>query len=180
MSGATGTTNVFRANSLYDPDMTGVGSQPANFDRWMNIYDHYTVIGAKMTVQYAPTTTTDQNPGYVGIYLSDDGLFTSTASVSSLMEQKKNADFPRIIGFGEQIPDPLVMYFSAKKFFGKPVNTIIGDGTYRGTSSANPTEGAFFELYQKAVGGNTPGTFNYLVTIDYIAVLTEPKEDEDA
>lgn len=180
MTGGVGQVHVFRANSLYDPDSTGTGSQPANFDRWMAVYDHYTVLGARITVRHSPTSTTDQAPAYTGILLSDDGTSSSGMTVSTIMEQSGQRTYPRILGLVNDINRSLSLNFSASKFFGKTKASLIGDGTYRGTSLANPTEQAYFEIYQKPVGGNTPGVFNYMVIIDYIAVLTEKKVDEDA
>lgn len=173
-------TYVFRANSLFDPDLTGVGEQPANFGRWMAVYDHYTVVGSKIRVMYAPTTSTNALTAYCGIYLSDDGTSAAAMTSYDIMEQSKNRSMNKVIGIPSSRIPWITKTFSAKKFFGKPNSTMIGDGTYRGTDATNPTEGAYFELYTKSVGGNTPGTFNFMVYIDYIAVLTEAKEDEDA
>ena len=35
-----------------DPNHTGVGHQPLYFDQLMTIYNHYIVIGAKITVKF--------------------------------------------------------------------------------------------------------------------------------
>lgn len=35
---------VFRANSIFDPDFTGIGHQPAMRDLWTSQYDFYTVL----------------------------------------------------------------------------------------------------------------------------------------
>lgn len=41
---------VYRINSLYDPDVTGVGGQPDGFDEVNDLYSRYTVLAAKWTV----------------------------------------------------------------------------------------------------------------------------------
>jgi len=38
---------VFKANSLFDPDLTGVGHQPTYFDQLAAIYSQYCVLGCK-------------------------------------------------------------------------------------------------------------------------------------
>lgn len=50
--GLTGGTNVwqFSANSLYDPDTTGIGHQPMYFDNYSSVYWRYRVNYAKVTV----------------------------------------------------------------------------------------------------------------------------------
>lgn len=58
--GAAGITanNAFAANSMYDPNVTGVGYQPCGFDEAMAFFYHFTVTAAKITVQFL---NSDQN-----------------------------------------------------------------------------------------------------------------------
>lgn len=64
-------------------------------------------------------------------------------------------------------------YFSAKKFFG--TKNIVGKDLYRGSTSASPTEEAYFQIWVASIAGGDPTTMNFLLEIEYIAVLTEPK-----
>lgn len=50
--GAGGTYYVFRGNSVYDPDYTGVGHQPHFFDQISPLYEYYQVLKVKMTATY--------------------------------------------------------------------------------------------------------------------------------
>lgn len=43
-------TRVFRGNSLFDPDYTGVGVQPYGYDQMCAIYNRYYVYASKITV----------------------------------------------------------------------------------------------------------------------------------
>lgn len=42
----------FRLNSLYDPDLTGVGGQPVAFDQYALIYSKYLVFGGSWSVTF--------------------------------------------------------------------------------------------------------------------------------
>jgi len=44
-------SQVFRANSLFDPDLTGTGHQPNSFDQIAAIYGTYCVTASRATVQ---------------------------------------------------------------------------------------------------------------------------------
>jgi len=45
------TTHAFRMNNIYDPDATGTGHQPRHFDMLAEVYNYYTVRGAKITAK---------------------------------------------------------------------------------------------------------------------------------
>ncbi len=48
--GIQGATHVFRMNSLFDPDLTGIGEQPMGFDQWKQFYTNYQVLGSSIKV----------------------------------------------------------------------------------------------------------------------------------
>jgi len=172
----------FRANSLYDPDKTGVGHQPSNFDPLMTMYDHYTVIGSKIKITPVTDNNVDRFPAYVGIYTADKSSLATmyaTGGISNVFEQRRNNKFKHVTGEGGELSNPnnksLTSYWSAKKFFGKPTKTMIGNDLYRGSASTSPTENALWEVYAASVIANDPGQTQLLVEIEYIAVLTEAK-----
>jgi hypothetical protein len=41
---------VYRWNSLYDPNYTGVGGQPTGFDQWATLYNNYEVVASSIKV----------------------------------------------------------------------------------------------------------------------------------
>lgn len=176
-------TNAFSANGMYDPNITGTGHQPSNYDIWMGttansgLYDHYCVLGSRITVEYHPTSTNQVVPAYMGVLLSDTGTRVSTLTgVQDLFEQrlvKRSRADPGLVQISNK---PWVSCnFSARKFFGKSKQAILGDDEYRGVYNANPSDQAYFELYAATIGGNDPGNIHCLVTIEYVAVLSEPR-----
>ncbi len=85
-SGATPAAQVFRINSLFDPNLTGVGHQPNYFDQLTAVYGQYVVLAARAEARI----TNENNTGNimarcVGLY-SDQN--TSTQSVENLMESR--------------------------------------------------------------------------------------------
>lgn len=173
-SGVTG-SYVFSANGMYDPDITGTGHQPSNFDRWMAVYDHYTVVGSKIKVSYTPTIATTIVPGIFGVLLTDAGNEATSLIQENLLEQPRVKYSRKVLGMptANSMPATVVKRFSSKRFFG--VKPLGGGKTFQGSASANPTEGAFYEVFVCPIDGNDPGNMALTVVIDYIAVLTEPK-----
>lgn len=68
--------HVFRANSVFDPDLTGVGHQPRGFDEMNLFYERWRVVGSKIKVYGAGVQSDDM---YVGVFnggLENSMLFT--------------------------------------------------------------------------------------------------------
>ncbi len=54
----TGTQQIMRLNSLFDPDSTGVGHQPLGFDQIAALYNRYRVLKTRWRVTFGPETGT--------------------------------------------------------------------------------------------------------------------------
>lgn len=50
----------FRVNSIFDPNLTGIGHQPLGHDEWQLFYNRYRVRGMKYRVTFTNTSATDQ------------------------------------------------------------------------------------------------------------------------
>lgn len=163
--------HIFRANSLFDPDQSGLGHQPYGFDQLMQWYDHYTVIGSKMTARPIPVGTPNVTPGVALIHLSDT-LVQPFSSVDHMLESPGNS---RWVTTGANPQNPMQRAvrkgFSMRKFFNKK----LGEDDMQGTIASNPAEHAYFILMHGDISGNDPSPYTFQVTIDYIAVFTEPK-----
>jgi hypothetical protein len=46
----------YRGNSCFDPDYTGVGSQPNGFDQWSQFYNTYVVLSSEIVVEFLAGT----------------------------------------------------------------------------------------------------------------------------
>lgn len=171
-------TNVFRANSLFDPNSSGAGHQPSNYDRLSAIYDRYTVIGSKCTVTLAPLVS-NQNPGLIAVKLSEAGTDLTTihgsGGIAAVLEQPRiSRSYVNTATINGPTMRPLKVGFSAKKFFG--VKNVVGEEPYTADINANPAEMAYFEVAVISGDDSTdPGAFNLYVQVDYIAKMTEPK-----
>lgn len=178
-SSGTLAVHEFRANGMFDPDRSGVGHQPKGFDEWMNVYQHFSVIKSHITVTpVIPTTTTNEIPGYYGIFTASDfGEVAAVGSVTEVMESYQGqthgiAGFHSNMG-SRKISPQLSKYFDAKQFFG--VKNVVGESQYRGNASSDPSEQAYFTVWYGAMLGNDPAQADFLVEIEYVAVMSERK-----
>lgn len=167
----------WRANSVFDPNLSGTGHQPMGFDQWSEIYERYTVVGSKINVQYAPIAVSSVAPGFFGVSLYNlSGQLTSVyaGNVDAIMESKLSGYTSTMAGNANStaIVTSLTRRFSAKKFFGKA--NVLDDPDLGAVNTNNPANSAYFGVWYASSGGNDPGIANFKVMIDYIVLWHEP------
>lgn len=156
--------NVFAANGIFDPDITGVGHQPMWRDNYAAIYDQYMVIGSKITVKFANTSTTV--PALCGVVGDDDTSIS--ANVDSLMELNNSVHSLASCAGGNVVT--LTQTFEPMKMFG--VNAK-DDGTIATSITANPTEIWCFGVWVASADQASTCTVSVSVEIDYTVKFTE-------
>lgn len=163
-------TYVFSLNGLYDPDITGTGHQPIGFDQIMPLYDHYHVIGAKYKVTFANTDTTKQ--ALVACQIKDTN--TTSQNFDEIVENGRTKYATLGVEASGQSTRTISGGVNLSKFFGRKV---LQGSKYGGTIAGNPADGCFLHLH---VGPSAHLEDNFpvlmCVQIDYIAILTEPKQ----
>lgn len=158
--------HVFSANGLFDPDITGVGHQPRGFDQLMTLYDHYVVIGSRITVFIQPVGTTSSTVW--GIVLKDDS--TTTNNADNLLEESFVSY--KMAAPGSE-PIALVQQFN-NNFLGysKP----LGVTELEGIATANPTEQAYYHVFGYSPSATDEASVSIQVRIEYQVMLIEPNQ----
>jgi len=168
-SGST-SNYYFSCNGLYDPDITGTGTQPLYFDTMTSIYDHYAVIGSKAKITIWPAGTTATESLRVILNIDDDAAGAGT-NMDGIAQQKG-----AVQGFtGGLNPTKLVLTndWSAKKYF---AGSTLANTELQGTASANPTEQSYYRITYRAADGVSTVNFYISVEITYIAIWKELKD----
>ena len=164
---ATIASYQFRANDVYDPDYSGAGHQPLGFDQYSQLYEHFTVLGSKITVTAA---TSGSVPVVIGITKDSDA--TRTTSFDTIQEQPDTCWKVHTPGSPAK---QLSCRLSAKKWFNKLA--VKDSDRLQGTNLASPEEVVFYHLWAKGLSASVdPSAIDCNITIDYIVLWTEPKE----
>lgn len=166
-AGATLGTYSFACNGMYDPNITGVGHQPYYYDQMSALYDHYHVIGAKITVKFIPTTASA--PMLCGVFINDDSTVTPT-NIDTLCENS-NARWRTTDLAGDIVT--FNIKWSAKKAFG---GAVMANNSLQGEVGSNPTELQTFQVFLQHVDKVTNVSANLEVAIQYIAIWHELKD----
>jgi len=174
--GGSAVSLFFRANGPYDPEYAVGGHQPMGFDQMSLLYNHYVVLGSKVTATFTPRIANTSGAAVVsGIEITDDAVVT-TVPRHTILEQRKG--LYRTVTTSNNKPFTLSRKFSAKRFFN--VKDVKDNVTRIGApNAALPAEEAFFRIFMMSGDVNVaddPPSFNVLVTVDYIILWSEPKE----
>lgn len=169
----TGGWVAFRANDLFDPSRAAGGHQPMGYDQIMPFYDHFTVLGSRITCKF-DARSSDHTP-IVGVFLSDAD-WPSSSSVyqpDHIIEQGlgRHCILSGSTGSSSTTKN-LRLNFSAKRFFG--VKDPVGDERQKGKITTSPIEQASFVVWMHT-DALTAKSVQVTIQIDYIALLTEPK-----
>ena len=158
--------HIFRANSIHDPNQTGIGHQPYGHDQVAALYNHYVVLGSKITVTYITESTNSINGGVMcGIALKDD---TNVEGNFDTIREAKFSKY-RIVNFNKTAT--LKHWFSSKKFF-----SGFARDKLRTAFGSNPAEEAYYQVYVVGTNAADPSPVNCIVTIDYIVMAEELKD----
>lgn len=163
----------FRANGCFDPDITGAGHQPMGFDQYMLFYNHFKVLGSKITVQgLSQASGTVENDQTI-VSLSLDADTTTITDIRRQIELglcSYQINNPGGSGRGVKLSKT----FSMKKFF---QNRADSDDTLIGNVAADPTEQAVYSLaVANLESADDAAPLAFLITIDYIVQFSEPKQ----
>lgn len=156
-------TKIYRANSIFDPDQSGVGGQPLGRDQWSNFYSRYQVMGSKITVSCQPTVN---HGGNSNIALAPTDTTTAINGVAQLMEQPYSKGC--ILPLASCKPVYLTQYMSTKAKFG--YKDITQEDDLSSVQNGNPAEQWYWTL-GTANFGTDQKSIDFNVKITYYVRL---------
>lgn len=166
---ATGlmSTTCFKCNGLTDPNSQIGGHQPMYFDQFMTVYNHYKVIGSKITVDFIPTDDDIQMPVKIALWVNDDATFNYSWAAALELGLIKN--YLQIGGQSANNRTRLTNTWSLKRFFKDKYNTT----QVTGSATSDPGEVSQYMIGFQAVDEVSMPVYNIVVTIDYIVDFFE-------
>lgn len=136
LSGTTTANNTFRANSCYDPDLTGTGHQPMGYDQWSNFYKRVRVHGAMFKYQFHNSGTKATT---VYMYPSKD---STSALGTAAVEQAMAKTLVVAPATGSDLKT-VTQYVDIRKFVGADIN---GSLDFSHNTGANPSTNLFMQI----------------------------------
>lgn len=147
-TGVLATTQVYRANGLYDPEYTTAGSQPRTFDQYMAMYRQFCVLGSKLTLffEYGAGSSTSVSMA-VSIILKDG--VNAMSDTKNIIEHNRNS-----MKFITAESDKTVM---TKKYSWRVhgAASALEDPNRWGTASQDPQEVWYYHVNAWCPSGGT-------------------------
>lgn len=163
------TEQVFRANSIFDPDRTGVGHQPLGHDQLLPMYERYIVDKLEWKITVPPIGTNNCMMA-VGI-INNLANYNTVPLFTAFCEAPQTTCKP----LGSQIGTIFTGSCNIPPFIGIGHRKYYSEVTYSGTLGAtNP--GETIELHIVTYNSNAIGAINstYSVEITYHAIVYDP------
>jgi len=168
-AGGIAADQVFRLNSLYDVDLTGVGHQPAGFDELMNLYKYYAVVGADCHISFQNTDTSNDSLCVANV----SNFNTATTDVQPIIENGRcNFQWLGIRGSSRDCTD-------MKLAVSIPVETgtkdVLDNQDLWGTSTTDPTNQLYLHVTCQPNSANNAGVVGYVAILTFDVMFFEPK-----
>jgi hypothetical protein len=166
-------TQIFRGNSVYDPDYSGAGSQPNGFDEYAAFYAHYRVHHVKVTAIAVSANATASTPQMLVVAPTNTtSTYTSYADVVGTPYSK----YIMVPNSYQGYQGKLEWEISVKKFFGISEATFRSE-PYSATVTSNPSEQFYIPFYlQDVLSGAGSNAAYVMFKVDYTVEFYERKD----
>lgn len=142
---------VFSFNSLFDPNLTGAGHQPAGFDQLMAIYEQYLVYGVAYKIQGANSEANLE--AIHGVTITDQISANSDPRVNMENGQTQFQCVGRTAG--NKIPT-FSGYVDLAKLHGIDKDSYMRDYDYMGTATTGPPgDGGYLHLWAAPINATS-------------------------
>ncbi len=162
--------NVFRWNSIYDPDFTGVGVSAYAYGTLSALYGKYRVLSARATVEFVNVSTTTPLTCFIVL----NPVTTVGVNIAQILGQR----FVWSRGIGTVSGTASVTHTvsaAVAKIYGAPERQVRDEDDFASITGANPNNGVYMHVGAYANGASA-GAVNLHVRIEYDVVWSLPLE----
>lgn len=158
---------VLSTNGMYDPNITGSGSQPYYFDQLTNLYNDYVVVKSKIRVVLCPDAPVDEKTFLWGVSVAEAPV-VGAANVRKLGERPGNAKVLMGHTRGYPVQEITAHWNASDSIGGKATNQddLMGDWVN------NPVTQNYFIISFQPVDPAVSIRVSIFAEVEYTAVWT--------
>lgn len=158
--------NVFRGNSIFDPDFSGVGGQAMGHDEWAAFYRRYRVVGSSVTVETEARATESVTP--VIVPMNTNTLLSSPQTYLEAAYANKG----QAIRASGDSSSSLYSYMRTNQIRGGPRDLVQYEADLSALMSTNPVQQWYWQVvFYNNGGALTPIEGSATITIKYFVEL---------
>jgi len=156
-------------NSVFDPNLTGIGHQPYGYDQLVDLYNRYRVFRVDYAISAYNSEAAGTTASVIGALPSNEP-FTSSGGVAELMENPRAKYITQINGGGLKV---LRGSISLPSLVGRSKAQYLADDRYQALATSSPAEQAILNIMAGAIsgtsgsGGTATNTMNLSISLVY-------------
>jgi hypothetical protein len=162
----------FSLNSIFDPDASGVGTQPMGYDQLMAFYVRYGVESCRARVRLNPLGTSGTM--YLGGFFLDTDASAGSISLQAFSEKSRGS----LLQWREnayQGPVQISKSFDMRSLFG--VDNVLAKDSLCGNTTANPADQMYILVWAGCADGSSgDGDTEVVVELEYSVTFFDPRE----
>jgi len=159
----------YNLNSIFDPNLTGVGHQPYGHDTLATLYNRYRVIGCSWNISINPYSSALQ----LVAQPSNEILYSTATLCSEARENPRSKFIIQMPGGGNKV---LSGYTSIPSLVGRTKSQYMADDRYQAIFSTSPNEVCVLNMLvgflDESVASNN---VSLNVTLEYTVEVFDPK-----
>lgn len=161
---------IFRLNSLQDPDLTGGGHQPTFYDQLTALYKTYRVDSAKITINAVPKP---DNTDAVRSTIVANSTTAAFGNINDPAQQKRSKELQLVPG---SRPGIMSMYVKNHAVLGVPLQKYKSEDDYSApTGTGFPALQSLLHITQINASSVISQTVFYTVKIEYYCTFYDRK-----
>jgi len=162
----------FLANSIWDPNATGIGHQPYGMDTFTLLYNRYRVISCSYAISGTVSGGSGEVNSIIGVLPANEGA-TVTGGINEFQENPRSKFITQYIG-NEKILKGKV-YIPA--LVGRTKTQYMSDDRYQAQTNQSPAENAVMNIYFGFMDGTlATATADLNITLEYTVEFFDVKK----
>lgn len=162
---------IFRGNSIFDPDQTGAGHQPRGFDQLATLYGRYKVFRSKLEVM--AVTSNNDNGGCMEITIIptiDNSTFTGE-------DPERLIEIPgaKMITLAPGVESMTEISMTTAGIYGVPRSVVNTDDLYSAVITTNPVRQWYWGIAAQVSDGISTMDAHMYTKLTYHVTLFAPK-----
>lgn len=162
-------THRFTLSGLFDPNLTGSGHQPTNFDQLMLMFERYCVYEVDYKIIYRANAGSSNSGQICGVMVTDQSAVPLDVEtyIENGMSQWSVVD--QVLGASN------TRTFTGKvdlaKCHGISRDQLLGDDIYKGTANVNPAEVIILNCFMQTHGDSSTTSGKFSVELRFKTFL---------